>query len=163
MKNDLKVMLHTSSPEETGALGEALGACLKPGDLVPLTGDLGAGKSVLARGLARGAGVKGAMPSPTFTLMQPYKGIIPFYHFDLYRLQDEDEFLAAGLDEYIGGDGAAVVEWPDRADPDAENRITIAIDRSGPDDDARDIVMTMRLPDKRVEEILKAVSPWRVT
>ena len=102
---------------------------LAPGDTVLLHGDLGAGKSVFARGVARGLGVQGAMPSPTFTLLIPYEGRHKFYHFDLYRLNDPDEFYAAGLDEFIGGDGVAIVEWPEMSDIEPEPALDVTIER----------------------------------
>ena len=93
----------TRSEADTLSFAARLADMLMPGDTVLLHGDLGAGKSVFARGIARGLGVEGAMPSPTFTLLIPYEGRHKFYHFDLYRLNDPDEFFAAGLDEFIGG------------------------------------------------------------
>ena len=102
-------MYRTHSEGDTSAFGAALGALLKPGDSLLISGSLGAGKSVLARGAARSLGVSGPMPSPTFTLMQPYGSVC---HFDLYRLEDEDEFYAAGLDEFTGGNWIALIEWP---------------------------------------------------
>jgi len=106
----------THSESETRRLGECLGGLLRAGDVLLLSGELGAGKSVLARGIARGMGVKGAVPSPTFTLMNVYAGQrFPLYHMDLYRLEDAMELWESGLEEYIGGDGVAVIEWPERA------------------------------------------------
>jgi tRNA threonylcarbamoyladenosine biosynthesis protein TsaE len=102
-------MYRTHSQEDTFRFGAALGALLQTGDSVLISGDLGAGKSVLARGAARSLGVEGPMPSPTFTLMQPYGSVC---HFDLYRLRDEDEFYGAGLDEFTGGKWIALIEWP---------------------------------------------------
>ena len=90
-----------------------IGRMLREGDTVLLSGDLGAGKSVVARGVARALGVAGPMPSPTFTLMIPYQGEKRVYHFDLYRLSGPDEFYAAGLDEWFGGTGVCLVEWPE--------------------------------------------------
>ena len=109
---------------------------LAPGDAVLLYGDLGAGKSVLARGIARGLGVAGPMPSPTFTLMMPYTGTdgAKLYHFDLYRIADPDEYYAAGLDEFVGGDGVAVVEWPQMADLAPEPALELHMARAGADD-----------------------------
>ena len=108
----------TRSEADTMNLARRLSPMLSPGDAVLLYGDLGAGKSVLARGIARGMGIEGPMPSPTFTLLLPY--VAPdgrkLYHFDLYRLSDPEEYYAAGLHEFVGGDGVAVVEWPQRAD-----------------------------------------------
>ena len=126
----------TTSEADTLAFAAHLSDMLHPGDTVLLHGDLGAGKSVFARGIARGLGVEGAMPSPTFTLMIPYEGKCKFYHFDLYRLNDPDEFYAAGLEEFIGGDGIAVVEWPEMAEIDPEPVLDITI-RRGEDMDMR--------------------------
>lgn len=106
----------STSQAQTEQFGMSLAAQLRPGDVLFLRGDLGAGKSVLARGIARGLGVEGPIPSPTFTLMNCYEGRIPFHHFDLYRLEDEEAFYAAGLEEYVGGDAVAVIEWAERAE-----------------------------------------------
>ena len=120
----------TRSEEETMAFASRLAPMLAAGDAVLLEGDLGAGKSVLARGIARGMGVEGPMPSPTFTLMIPYEaGGRRLYHFDLYRLADPDEYYAAGLDEFVGGDGVAVVEWPGMAELDPEPSLRITLER----------------------------------
>ena len=130
--------LITHNEAETTALAMRLSPMLKAGDTVLLTGDLGAGKSVLARGIARGMGIDGAMPSPTFTLMIPYEsGGKRLYHFDLYRIADPDEFWAAGLDEYVGGDGVAVIEWPEMAGIDPEPSLTVRMARAGGEDERR--------------------------
>lgn len=127
----------TTSENDTRSLASALAEMLASGDTVMLHGDLGAGKSVFARGMARALGVTGAMPSPTFTLLIPYEGRQKLYHFDLYRLNDPDEFYAAGLDEFIGGDGIAVVEWPEMADIMPEPALDVYISRSEADVDER--------------------------
>ena len=106
----------THSESDTLKLAHAIGEMLSIGDTVLLRGDLGTGKSVFARGIGKSLGVTGNMPSPTFTLMIPYCERVPLYHFDLYRLSDPDEFYEAGLDEYIGSDGIAIIEWPEMAD-----------------------------------------------
>ena len=155
------MLYRTDSPEATTEFGRALGERLQPGDVILLSGDLGAGKSVLARGLARGLGIAQAMPSPTFTLMQPYQGRIPFYHFDLYRLVDPDQFYEAGLDEFIGGDGAAVVEWPDCADLHPEPRMDITLARCEDSDDARLISLELVDLDERRETIEQSLLKWR--
>ena len=128
----------TRSEADTMALASALAPMLGPGDAVLLEGDLGAGKSVLARGIARGMGVQGPMPSPTFTLMIPYEANgRRLYHFDLYRIADPDEYYAAGLDEFVGGDGVAVIEWPGMADLDPEPALRIRLERAGDEEKRR--------------------------
>ena len=125
----------TRSEAETMRFASALAGMLDAGDTVLLEGDLGAGKSVMARGVARALGIAGAMPSPTFTLLIPYEGTKKLYHFDLYRLADPDEFYAAGLDEFVGGDGIALVEWPQMAELSVEPSIEMCIRRGEGDDD----------------------------
>lgn len=125
----------TRSEADTMRFAAALGRQLDAGDVLLLEGDLGAGKSVVARGVARALGIAGAMPSPTFTLLIPYEGKKKLYHFDLYRLADPDEFYAAGLDEFVGGDGIAVVEWPQMADLSPERSIRLRIARGESDDE----------------------------
>lgn len=125
----------TRSEAETMRFASTLAGMLDAGDTVLLEGDLGAGKSVMARGVARALGIAGAMPSPTFTLLIPYEGAKKLYHFDLYRLSDPDEFYAAGLDEFIGGDGIALVEWPQMADLTVEPSLEMTIRRGQEDDD----------------------------
>ena len=133
------MVFETHSETDTMAFASRLAPMLAPGDTVLLTGDLGAGKSVLARGIARGMGVTGPMPSPTFTLMVPYEaGGRKLYHYDLYRLSDPDEYYAAGLDEFVGGDGVALVEWPQMAELDVAPALHITLTR-GAEDDARRI------------------------
>jgi tRNA threonylcarbamoyladenosine biosynthesis protein TsaE len=105
----------THSPAETEALGEAWGRAAEPGLVVALTGDLGAGKTALVRGLARGLGCAVRVHSPTFTLVNVYPGgRLPLYHLDLYRLDTPEQARAAGLAEYLQPDGVAVIEWAER-------------------------------------------------
>ena len=125
----------TRSEVDTMRFAAALGRQLDAGDVLLLEGDLGAGKSVVARGVARALGIAGAMPSPTFTLLIPYEGEKKLYHFDMYRLADPDEFWAAGLDEFVGGDGIAVIEWPQMAQLSPERSIVLRIARGEGDDD----------------------------
>lgn len=93
-----------------------IGHCLQPRDVVALTGELGAGKTQLIKGLAQGAGVRKSayVSSPSFTLINEYKGNIPFYHIDLYRLEEEKEAIELGLEEYFHGEGITALEWADR-------------------------------------------------
>ena len=105
--------MESYSAEETFRLGEMTGGKLKPGAVICLDGDLGAGKTCLARGIARGLGVTSFVSSPTFTIVNEYEGgRIRMFHFDTYRLADEDDFINAGLDEYFGS-GVCVIEWSD--------------------------------------------------
>ena len=123
----------TNSAAETRALGEQLACRLRPGDTVILEGELGAGKSELARGIARGLGVKETVTSPSFTILNVYEsGRCPLYHFDWYRLESEEELYELGMEEYLGGDGIAVVEWAERC-PDAvpEKCIRIGLEVTG--------------------------------
>lgn len=99
----------TNSSEETSQFAEALGRRLMPGDVILLEGDLGAGKTTFTKGLAKGLEVKKTVNSPTFTIIKEYKGRMPLYHMDVYRVEDAYEDL--GFDEYFEGDGITVVEW----------------------------------------------------
>ncbi|MDO5377232.1 MAG: tRNA (adenosine(37)-N6)-threonylcarbamoyltransferase complex ATPase subunit type 1 TsaE [Clostridia bacterium] len=117
-------------------LGAALGACLRPGDVVLLRGEMGAGKSVLTRAAARGMGVTGPVPSPTFTILNIHEGrAMKLYHFDLYRLEGEDALYELGLHEFIPpADGAAMIEWPEMAEgamPGDALTVKIAYARDG--------------------------------
>jgi tRNA threonylcarbamoyladenosine biosynthesis protein TsaE len=103
----------TSSPEQTEAAGEELGRRLRPGDLVLLRGELGAGKTTFVRGVARGCGSAARVASPTFQLVRIYPGRLQLAHVDLYRLEEGDELRDLGLDELLDV-GAVVVEWGDR-------------------------------------------------
>lgn len=110
-------------------------AKLAAGDIVLLRGDMGAGKSVFARGMARGFGIEGHITSPTFTTMQQYSGPRGnFYHFDLYRMDDPEQLFETGLNEYIGGDGLAVIEWPENAALDPAGAYTVRIERVSMDE-----------------------------
>src|SRR3954468_15431293 len=97
--------------DETQALGERLAPLLRRGDVVVLTGDLGAGKTVLAKGIAAGLGVSEPVVSPTFTIVREYEGDIPFQHLDVYRLDHLQEVIDLGLDELLDGHAVTVVEW----------------------------------------------------
>ncbi len=108
----------TSSPAETLALGEELAALFSDGlYVVTLEGDLGAGKTLLTKGIAKGLEVPDwyYLNSPTFTLINEYQGRLPLYHFDLYRLGDTDELFELGFNDYLAGPGVLVIEWPEAA------------------------------------------------
>ncbi len=102
----------THSTKETIALGRRLGELLKAGDVLVLTGDLGAGKTQLTKGIAAGMGVVDDVTSPTFTIQMVYEGSeLSLYHFDLYRLDDPDQLDDTGLFDVLGDDGPCVIEW----------------------------------------------------
>ncbi len=105
--------MKSTGPEQTRQIGAELADCLQPGDVIALSGDLGAGKSELTRGIAHGLGIEGPVPSPSFTILNVYEDArIPLYHFDFYRLRSSEEIYEMGMDEWIGGKGVTVIEWP---------------------------------------------------
>lgn len=112
----MKTVLISSSPEETRAMGEKIGRTLRPGAVICLYGELGAGKTCLIQGLARGLGVKEEkeVKSPTFVLIREYEGRFPIYHFDLYRIESEQELEGLGYEEYFYGRGVTLIEWADK-------------------------------------------------
>ena len=98
--------------EETFALGRSIGEKAKPGDIYLLSGDLGVGKTVFTQGVAAGLGITEPVNSPTFTILQEYtEGRLPFYHFDVYRIEDVEEMEEIGYDDYFFGGGVCMVEW----------------------------------------------------
>ena len=108
-------ILETFGEQETRDFGKSLGETAVPGEVICLDGDLGVGKTVLAQGFAEGLGIGGPVASPTFTIVQSYsRGRIPFYHMDVYRLEDEDELEAIGGSEMLDGDGVCLIEWGSR-------------------------------------------------
>lgn len=139
----MTVWTHRSTGEaQTLELGVQLGRLLTQPALILLQGELGAGKSVLARGIARGLGVDPQVPitSPTFTLMNHYPARLDLYHFDLYRLSGPDELIELGFADYAYGSGVALVEWPERlADEQAEG-LWVQFNNLG--DDLREITFS---------------------
>lgn len=144
----------TSSAEETIAVGEALGSRLGPGDVVAMFGDLGAGKTTMTKGIARGAGVEAEVHSPTFTLIHEHPGRVPFYHVDLYRLTGKEDIENLGIEEYLYGDGIVVIEWADRA-PGLLPAERIEIHLSFKDSDQRE--MRINSTAERLREIVESV------
>ena len=127
-----QVHVRSASADETIALGERLGRIAAPGDLLCLWGDLGAGKTQLAKGIARGLGVADTVTSPTFILMNEYAGRLPLFHVDLYRLADAGDALAGGVVDDRQADGLTVVEWPERmGDVLPAGRLDVRIAGSG--------------------------------
>ena len=107
-------LLEVGKPEETMLCGEIMGKLIPRGSIIGLTGDLGAGKTVFAKGLARGLGIEEEPNSPTFVIMSCYEGSVPLFHFDVYRLSGGAEFEDTGYEEFFYGDGVSVVEWADK-------------------------------------------------
>jgi len=113
--------------EDTMAFGRAFAESLQPGTVIALVGDLGAGKTAMTRAVARGLGITGPVTSPTFTIVQEYEGgRLPLYHFDIYRVHDEDELFEIGFDDYLHGKGVCMIEWADLA-PDLLPDTTITL------------------------------------
>jgi tRNA threonylcarbamoyladenosine biosynthesis protein TsaE len=129
--------IDSASAEETAALGERLGALLEAGDVLLLDGPLGAGKTALTQGIARGVGVppERRVASPTFTLVNEHPGRVPLFHLDLYRIEDPGELVEIGVEEALGPRGVAVVEWAERLGPahTPRERLEIHIDITGPE------------------------------
>jgi tRNA threonylcarbamoyladenosine biosynthesis protein TsaE len=118
--------LVTHSPAETEALGESWGHAAQRGLVIALSGDLGAGKTQLVNGLARGLGITGRVHSPTFTLVNEYGGgRLTLFHLDLYRLATAEQIHDAGLDEYLQPEGVAVIEWAERMLGDEHSTLNI--------------------------------------
>ena len=113
MTSSQTIQFHTSSPDETEAFGERLGALLTGGMVIALFGGLGAGKTTLTKGIARGLGVDDIVHSPTFNLIHEHAGRMSVYHFDVYRLHDSSDMYDLGYDDYFYGDGVSIIEWPE--------------------------------------------------
>ena len=123
----------TESEEQTAEAGERLAGTLRPGDVVLLFGDLGAGKTAFVRGLARGLGASGdEVSSPTFTLVQEYAGRIQLFHVDLYRLEPA-EVDDLGLDELVAGEGVVAIEWAERWQGRPDDVVEVGIEDLGED------------------------------
>jgi tRNA threonylcarbamoyladenosine biosynthesis protein TsaE len=127
---------------ETEAIGEALAKMLKSGDVVAYYGDLGAGKTAFTRGLARGLGCTGRVSSPTFTIVNEHEGRMPLFHFDMYRLSDEEELFDIGWEDYLCRGGVCAVEWSERISAALpEEAITVTIERHSEDENWRRITI----------------------
>lgn len=149
----------TDTPAATRKVGHLLGEEFEPGDVLLLTGPLGAGKTTLTKGIARGLGISETVLSPTFVLLRELRGKLPLYHLDLYRLESIPDIADLGLDDYFYGDGVTVVEWPERATgllPD--ERMEIAIDYSG----EKSRRLTLTATGERYMRLLQSLTglPW---
>ena len=135
---------HFYNLDDADRIGAAIGAALLPGDVVLLSGDLGAGKTTLARAMLKARGLAGEAPSPTFAIVQPYappEVDLPIAHVDLYRIEAADELIELGLDDYLY-DGVLLIEWPERLGGEGgPGALTLTISGTG---DAR--VLTADVP-----------------
>lgn len=142
-------------PDATSALGRALGAVAEAGDLICLWGDLGAGKTHLAKAIGVGLGVAATITSPSFILMAEYEGRLPLFHMDLYRVADAADALAGGLIDDRQTTGLTLVEWPERlTDALPDDRLDVVIDGSG--DEPR--TLTLRAGTERYRRYVEAAA-----
>lgn len=144
--------LDTMNSNETDQFAAMLAGFLKPGDVIALEGDLGAGKTTFTKGLARGLEIKKTVNSPTFTIIKEYNGRLPLYHMDVYRVADSCEDL--GFDEYFEGDGVTVVEWAHLIEEQLPSE-HLAIFLYHEDEEKRKIVLMPK--GKRYEQICKEI------
>ena len=122
----------TNSPDETEALGAALGRVLPAGTVIAYRGDLGAGKTAFTRGLAQGLGYRDMVTSPTYTIVNEYLGgRLPLFHFDMYRLRSAEDLWDIGWDDYLDRGGICAVEWSENVDDAMEDAIYITIHKTG--------------------------------
>ena len=124
----------TNSPEQTEAVGAALGAVLQPGTVLAFEGDLGAGKTAFTRGLARGLGAQDRVTSPTYTIVNEYlSGRLPLFHFDMYRLDSSDALWDIGWEDYLERGGVCAVEWSENVADAMESAVRVRIEKTGED------------------------------
>jgi tRNA threonylcarbamoyladenosine biosynthesis protein TsaE len=128
------------SPEETRAVGERLGTRLGPGAVVACIGELGAGKTCFLQGLGRGLGIESGVTSPTFVLVNQYRGRLPVYHLDAYRTETLTELIDIGVEELLHGDGVTVIEWAEKLLPLLPPQ-TITVTITGLGDEPRRLVI----------------------
>ncbi len=147
----------TREPAGTRALASALAGTARPGDLISLIGDLGAGKTQFAKGFGSGLGITDTIVSPSFVLMAEYRGRLPLFHIDLYRLADAADAFAGGLIDERQGEGVTLIEWAERlADAMPADHLDVFIDGTG--DDPRRI--TLRAGSAEYGRYLDAVPAW---
>jgi len=131
----------THAPEQTEAVGQALGKLLQPGTVLAYEGDLGAGKTAFTRGLARGLGATEAVTSPTYTIVNEYlSGRLPLFHFDMYRLASADDLWDIGWEDYLERGGVCAVEWSENVADAMEDAIRVRIEKTG--EESRRITIT---------------------
>ena len=134
------MVYRTENTAQTEALGQQLGRTLAPGSVVAFRGGLGMGKTAFTRGLARGLGCTGRVTSPTFTIVNEYRGNIPLFHFDMYRLESSDALFDIGWEDYLERGGVCAVEWSENVADAMEDAIMVTIEKLG--EDTRRITIT---------------------
>lgn len=162
----MRVDVRTSSADETREVGQAVASLLRARDAVVLTGELGAGKTTFAQGVARGLGIEEPVSSPTFTLVKEYSGILDLAHVDVYRLDRIQDVMDLGLDELGAGEDVLLVEWGDTIEellPDERLRIELTTG-AGPGVDERSIAISATGAGwaERFASLEAAVMPWVV-
>ena len=110
----MSITFRTASSEETIEIGKKIGSYLQKGDIIALQGTLAAGKTTITKGIAQSLGVTEEITSPTFCLISEYEGKIPLYHFDVYRLEGEEDFINLGSEDLIYGNGVSLIEWSEK-------------------------------------------------
>lgn len=137
------MVYRTESAAQTEALGRELGAKLRPGSVVAFRGGLGMGKTAFTRGLAQGLGCTGRVTSPTFTIVNEYRGNIPLFHFDMYRLDSSDALFDIGWEDYLDRGGVCAVEWSENvAEALPEDTVWVDLRRLEGEDNGRRITIT---------------------
>jgi tRNA threonylcarbamoyladenosine biosynthesis protein TsaE len=163
----MRIEVRTSTPGETRELGEAIAALLWPRDTVILTGELGAGKTTFAQGVARGLGIEENISSPTFTLVKEYSGILDLAHVDVYRLDRVQDVVDLGLEELGNGEAVLLVEWGDTVEEllSAERLRVELTTGPGTEDDMRTITIAAvgQGWEDRFAELEAALMPWAAT
>ena len=154
--------LATSGPEETRKLGAALAGLLAPGDVISLTGDLGAGKTCLVQGAARALGVEEPVGSPTFVLVREYRGDLPILHLDVYRLERVHEVLDLGFEDLLDPRAVIFIEWGDAIEallPEASLEVALTAD---PETDLRRVQVRGAGSSwaRRWEDLARTLAPW---
>jgi tRNA threonylcarbamoyladenosine biosynthesis protein TsaE len=158
----MRMELRAETADDTRAAGEAFAALLRPRDAVILTGELGAGKTTLVQGIARGLGVTSRVVSPTFTLVREYHGRLEVAHVDVYRLERIQDVMDLGLEELGGGEAVLLVEWGDAVEEVLPaDHVTVEL-TGGADDEARRLAFTPGGPTwvERWERLQEALAPW---
>ena len=156
--------LTTASPDDTRAVGEAMATLLRPGDVVSLTGDLGAGKTTFVQGAARALGVQEPVLSPTFALVRQYRGRVPVYHLDIYRLDRVQDVLDLGFEEFVDRRAIVFIEWGDAIDallPPEHLQVELALPADG---EERRLSVTWygRSWAARIEPLTSVLERWMV-